>query len=538
MNKIIKTAPEEIAEKLGDFYQNGWNTLFNSGADWQQRVLEDIIYLAQDSLYAKEHGFAQIKTKAEFEAMVPVSDYSDYQPYIETNMKEDNHQLIGLATDYYLMTTGTATGQVKFFAETNIGALARQLSIDIWNMLLMKNVPQMGQPNMKMLAIVNCAPIDKAPNNLPVLRASGQAAKALWERAGELYVFPYEFLEAEMSDDDRLYLTALYSVKDVDFSLVFSNNPAYFNMILDQIAQKPQKIIDDIRHGYFSADLKETDRLLLTAQFSADEKRANELQKLFDDYGYLPIEQIWPKLVFVGTWLPGTAGRLAKDIIRRLPRNVQYISEGYGASEAMLNIPYEFSKPYGPIAAYAYYYEFLPLDGGKILSMTEVQDGEYYELLITTYSGLYRYNMHDIVQIQGFTGDTANITFCCKSSEVCHLSGKTIYGFVLTELIERAEKMLGILLSYFQFLVEDDQLSVVIQPYENDFRTETFGECLKIIAQEAGIILKHLYVVKKGYYNELFRRLALNGRSIQNIKLPLVVEEKPSAEWLQQIYHS
>ena len=144
MNKIIKTAPEEIAEKLGDFYQNGWNTLFNSGADWQQRVLEDIIYLAQDSLYAKEHGFAQIKTKAEFEAMVPVSDYSDYQPYIETNMKEDNHQLIGLATDYYLMTTGTATGQVKFFAETNIGALARQLSIDIWNMLLMKNVPQMG----------------------------------------------------------------------------------------------------------------------------------------------------------------------------------------------------------------------------------------------------------------------------------------------------------------------------------------------------------------------------------------------------------
>ena len=35
--------------------------------------------------------------------------------------------------------------------------------------------------------------------------------------------------------------------------------------------------------------------------------------------------------------------------------------------------------------------------------MWEVVDGVCYELLVTTYSGLYRYNLQDIVRIQGFT---------------------------------------------------------------------------------------------------------------------------------------
>lgn len=86
--------------------------------------------------------------------------------------------------------------------------------------------------------------------------------------------FPYEFLEAEMTNDARDYLTALYVLKEREFNMLFCNNLAYFGVLLDRIDQHAERMIQDIREGVMSVPLKERDRAILEAGFIADEARS------------------------------------------------------------------------------------------------------------------------------------------------------------------------------------------------------------------------------------------------------------------------
>ena len=409
-----KYVPEIIAEKIFAYYQEGFDPLFEEGQAIQEAVLKDIIALSKGSKYAVDHGFLAIDSIQDFRAMVPISEYGDYYPYIQDNLKVDRCQITCQETDHYLLSTGREH-QGKYYIETRLGSLARQLSINIWNMNLMKLEPEMTQPDVKMLAVTNCSPLENAPNGKAVRRTSGQAAKELWENTPDLYVFPYEFLEAEMTNDARDYLTALYVLKEREFNMLFCNNLAYFGVLLDRIDQHAERMIQDIREGVMSVPLKERDRAILEAGFIADEARADELQSILTKDGALIPSAVWPNFVFTGAWLAGSVGDYSKDVIRRLPADMRYVSESYGCSEAMINLPLSYNAKYGPLAVYSCYFEFLPLQGGELLTMAEVKDGEYYELVISTYSGLYRYNLHDIVRIHGFTGTTANVEFCCRS---------------------------------------------------------------------------------------------------------------------------
>lgn len=534
-----KYVPEKIAEKLSDYYQNGWQILFDEGMQMQDDVLLDIISLGNNSAYAKDHGFAGIKTKEEFRARVPISEYSDYRKYIDANMQNDNGQLTSLETEYYLLSTGMSNSG-KIYAENRLGAQARQLTINIWNMMLTQSVPIMTSPDVKMLAVTaavnKSAPVEKAANGKAVRRASSQAAKGLWEQHPQVYVYPYEFLEAVMSEDDRDYLTALYTLKEKHFNMLFCNNLAYFGVLLDWIAMRPQQMIDDIRNGYMTAELQDYDRKVLAESFQPDAERADELQKMLDDYGTLPVEKIWPDFEFVGAWLSGSVGRLAKDVMRRLPKKIRYISESYGASEGMFNLPMEDNCIYAPLAAYSCYFEFLPLDGGEPVDMAGLKDGSYYELLITTYSGLYRYNLHDIVRVHGFTGTTANIEFCCRTADRWELKQNSIYGYELEAMMTEAECQTGQFATYYQGLIEDEKLSIILQPFHSDFDAAAFYEALQKQLSSKQIELEKLYIMKQNYCLTLYHSLMQFGRTILTIKLPLRAQTIPDENLIQQVY--
>lgn len=529
-----KTVPEQVAEQLLQYAKDGWQSLFQNGAAMQDAVLADMIELGRNSTYAKEHGFDGIRTKEEFLQKIPLSEYDDYVAYIQDNMQADRKQLTALETEYYLLSTGRSA-QGKYYIETKLGALARQLSIDIWNMSLAGQEPVMQDPNVKMLAVTNCSPIEEAPNGKPVRRTSGQAAKVLWERAAQLYVFPYEFLEASMSEDDRDYLTALYTLRERNFNMLFCNNLAYFGVLLDWIEKKPQQMIQDIKNGYMSVQLSDADRKILSATFPADPDRAEELQKLLDVYGTLPVAEIWPDFIFSGVWLAGSVGHFSRDVMKRLPAEMHYRSEPYGASEAMFSIPMEFSRAYGPLAVYSCYFEFIPLDGGEPVGMADVQDGAYYELVVTTYSGLYRYRLHDIVCVRGFTGTTANIEFCCRSTEAYPLPERTVYGYELTNVIMQTEKETDCLLKLYQGYVEDDALSVLLEFDKNVCDYHEFCICLRKKLQESGIVTGRFYIMREGYREYLYHSLMTHGRTIQCLKLPLCAEHRPEAQFVAEI---
>lgn len=533
-----QTVLEQIADHLGHFYKNGWEPLFEHGAEIQDAVLQDILRMAQGSDYARDHGFADAMTKEEFLQKAPISAYNDYRPYIRENMKQDAGQLTNQETVYYLLSTGMSN-QGKYYPETRLGALARQLNIDIWNMMVMQTVPSVNPTNMKLMAVMTCLPLDKAENGIVVRRTSGQAAKELWDRHPQFYVYPYEFLEAQLPEDDKDYMAALYVLKEKKFNKLCCNNMAYFGNILDWIEKRPNTMIHDIRTGTMSVNLPVETWEALQPSFPADPNRADELQALLDRYGRLPVELIWPDFAFVGTWMSGTAGMLARSVRRRLPDTIKWIAESYGASEGMFTIPRDFDTAAGPLATFAGYFEFLPLEGdGNPVGMTEVEVGKYYELIVTTYSGLYRYNLHDIVRVDGFTGTTANVEFVCRSSDILQLADKKLYGYEFLDLMEQVQAKSQCMMTIYQAYVENGALSVIVQPDDAACNGAQLYAALKAVMQEYHIPLGNLYIVEKQYCATLFKSFTQFGRTTQTIKLPLIIKHKPFEELVKTIYHA
>lgn len=529
-----QTKLEEIAGKLGYYYQNGWDALFDDGMTIQNAVLEDILRFAEGSDYAKDHGFSGV-SREEFLQNAPISSYEDYRPYVEANLKSDEGQLTKQPIEYYLLSTGMSN-KGKYYPETRLSGIARQLTIDIWNMIVMQKTPDLNGENMKLMAVMTCLPLDQAENGIPVRRTSGQAAKVLWERHPQVYVYPYEFLEAQLPEEDKDYMAALYVLKEKKFNKLCCNNMAYFGNVIDWIEKRPNTMIHDIRTGTMSVNVPEDTWETLKDSFQADPVRADELQALMDEYGKLPLDKVWPDFAFVGTWMSGTAGILAQSIRRKLPEKVQWIAENYGASEGMFTIPKEFDSASGPLTVYAAYYEFLPLDGSSgPLSMEEVKEGQYYELLITNYAGLYRYNLHDIVRVTGFTGTTADVEFLCRSTDVLEFSEKTLYGFEFIDMMEALQSDTGLMLTLYQAYLEDGKLSVIVQPDKPTLDANALYNALQKSAAAYGVPLGKLYVMDKTYCSTLFKSFTQFGRTTQTIKLPLIMKRKPFEELVKTI---
>ncbi|KAI8023232.1 Jasmonoyl--L-amino acid synthetase JAR4 [Camellia lanceoleosa] len=52
----------------------------------------------------------------------------------------------------------------------------------------------------------------------------------------------------------------------------------------------------------------------------------------------------------------------------------------------------------------------------KTVGLTEVKVGEEYEIILTTFAGLYRYRLGDVVKVVGFHNSTPELLFICRSN--------------------------------------------------------------------------------------------------------------------------
>lgn len=531
-NKEARTIPEEMFSIHPKQLYAEMPELLMDCECMQKQVLQEILLCAQGSAYAREHDFRRFTSLEEWRDHAAVTTYEDYRPYIERELAGEPRQLYTGETALFIATTGS-TGNIKYFLESKAGNTAKQLVMSVRGMYMSELLPVTLDMDAKNLTISNYAPVDNSADGKLVVRASGQTARNMRKKTGTMNLLPVEFWEAPgIAARDRDYMMAVYTLAEVRFSKVFCNNLIHFGRILDRIVAEGQQMIEDIRHGDFSVELLPEVREQLRRLFPANTQRADGLQELYDKKGCLitgpeDIATIWPALSMVSCWLSASVGRDAREVLRRLPAGIKCFEMGYGASECKLNIPNELASASGIAAPFACFFEFCPLDGGAPLCMWEVTDGVCYELLVTTYSGLYRYNLQDIVRIQGFTGNTPNIVFCGKSSEFVQIDGEKIYGHQFADLIRQIEKKRSCNFDLMQIYKNTEGFFYVLESKDAVDYTALKQELDEQTERLWGIISSGIYVVKQSYKDYQFTVRTREDRGACGIKLPLVISEEP-----------
>jgi len=76
----------------------------------QQKVFRELLAMAEDTQFGKDHYFAKIKTFEDFAKQVPIRDYEELRPYIDRVVKGEQDVLWKGKPIYFAKTSGTTSG--------------------------------------------------------------------------------------------------------------------------------------------------------------------------------------------------------------------------------------------------------------------------------------------------------------------------------------------------------------------------------------------------------------------------------------------
>lgn len=106
-----------IAKPIAEFVTQKLKSKSANGIECQDKIFQKLIQVGRKTSFGKEHKFAQIKSIADFQKQVPIRDYEDFKPYIEEIIEGKENVLWKDRPIYFAKTSGTTSG-VKYIPIT------------------------------------------------------------------------------------------------------------------------------------------------------------------------------------------------------------------------------------------------------------------------------------------------------------------------------------------------------------------------------------------------------------------------------------
>lgn len=539
-----QSIPEKLKQMSNEELIKSFYFMENNPECTQKSVLQDILKFAEKSEFGQKMGFSEIMTIDMFRQKIPISNYSDIETEIEKLKAGEIDILFNGPTASFIATSGS-TGVPKLIPESKNGEIVKALVSQIRAILLLMLAPEVMEPEKKILAIANPSEYGKTDSGIPIGSASGQAAKDLPAEMKKKMVLPVEMMLAKnLSNEATDYLTIRYALEEKRLAGVVCSNIAHFNILLKKMNAVVIDLLDDIKNGQISSKIaiSESLRAQLTAKLQPNPERANELMVIFDKNKQLDVASIWPEFSVISCWMSSSAANIVTDIKKNLPDQVKFLEWGYGASEGKFNIPDKAQDPAGLLALFGYFFEFLPVesDNQDTLLAHELEPGAYYELIVTSYSGLYRYNMKDIIYVTDMNNQIPRVVFVSKASESLIIDELKLMIYEIDRHIKKAADNLNDEIRFFQILLDENEkkLVFILEPYSETFKYKSFREALETslitenpayqkLRQSNQLLHAEIIAVMDGYRDSLFTRSIMPGKNVNQTKLKTIVQEYP-----------
>ncbi len=487
----------------------------------QQQTLLNILDRSKDSEFGRKHGFSQITSYKEYRETVPVGEYADFKPYIDRMYDGEADVLFCEPVVSFVFTSGT-TGDAKMFPESKSGNTVKSLISSMRSRELARMLKGRRTENCKIFTITNTSNFGKNKAGVPTGSASGLAL-AQAGRVSEKLAVPIEFSRlGKLSTDVQNYCFAFYALSEKRVEELVCNNLAHFVNVFDIINNMAEKLLYDIELGTLSVKMDEDDKRVLLQKIKPAPSRAEELRKIYTANGRLDVVDFWPNFCCVGCWLSSSVGRIAKEYKGLFPQDTIFIHWGYGASESKVDVPVDVDSPNGIPVLFGTFYEFRDVSSGEIFLADQIKENKLYELIITSYSGLYRYALHDLVKLYKGKDGLLRIEFISKSKDKITVDDKVLYAGELTNMVEKYEKQYSSAIRLFQGKKCGEGIALYVEPI-NVLDFDSFSEFMKKELASKGIEYVSVNEYPQGYRNSLYSKV-IDGKSVSSTKIPVFID--------------
>jgi hypothetical protein len=184
-----------------------------------------------------------------------------------------------------------------------------------------------------------------------------------------------------------------------------------------------------------------------------DPGRSRELLRLAERNDRLRPCDYWPHAALIGVWTGGSCAAYLPTL-REWFGHVPIRDHGLSASEGRMSIPFDDNTSTGLLDVTSHFFEFIPAEQGddphaETLLAHQLQTGADYDVILTTASGLCRYNISDVVCCRGYVGTTPLLEFLHKGAHIANLTGEKLTESQVVAAVAAASEQTGCRLSHY-----------------------------------------------------------------------------------------
>jgi hypothetical protein len=216
------------------------------------------------------------------------------------------------------------------------------------------------------------------------------------------------------------YRLMLYLLQAGDLSFMSVWSPTFLDPLIETLRQECDRLAYDLQRGTCSWPTPDPNPP--APRFEPRPERASALSDALSAASF-DATRLWPGLDTLSCWTHASAAHQAAELARYMPR-VRIQGKGLLATEAAVSVPLDAFE-YPVLAVSSACFEFIDESGASHLAH-EVGSGRRYRVVVTTESGLYRYDLADTVRVRGFAGRTPMLEFVGRAGLVSDLCGEKL----------------------------------------------------------------------------------------------------------------
>ncbi|KAH7516824.1 hypothetical protein FEM48_Zijuj10G0175800 [Ziziphus jujuba var. spinosa] len=494
----------------------------------QQQVLQQILATNAGTEYLM--GFLSGQSdKQLFKKKVPVVSYEDVKPYIERIANGEPSEIISAQKITELLTSsGTSGGQPKMMPST---AEDLDRKTFFYNLL----VPVLNKP------VLTSYYKSKNFTNRPFNRFN-------------IYTSPDDTILCSDSKQS-MYCQLLCGLVQRDEVLrVGAVFASAFLRAIKFLEDYWNELCSNIRSGHVSdwiTDLScrnAVSEILLLNKANSDLADLIERECSGSSWEGI-IKKLWPRTKFIEVIVTGSMAQYIPTL-EFFGGGLPLVSTMYASSECYFGINFKpLSKPcdvsYTLIPSMAYF-EFLPVQrnvgdqvvhcngtvsdqncleedqNDKLVDLVDVKLGQYYELVVTTFTGLYRYRVGDILMVTGFHNNAPQFRFVHRRNVVLSIDTDKTSEDDLLKAVTKAKLVLeplGFLLTEYTSYADT---SSIPGHYVLFWELKMKGKNINVEAELDGNIMEECCSTVEEWLDSIYRRCRKKDKSIGPLEIRVV----------------
>ncbi|KAI5069435.1 hypothetical protein GOP47_0015736 [Adiantum capillus-veneris] len=461
----------------------------------QNQVLATILTRNAKTEYLTRYSLdGRVLDKASFKKLIPVVSYEDVEPYINRIANGDKAPILSAEPiSEFLTSSGTSAGERKLMPTIPEELERKKFLYSLLMPVMNQYLP--GLDKGKGLYFLFIKAETKTPGGLlarPVLTSyykSSQFRDIVYDPFN-VYTSPTETIlcpDAYQSMYCQMLCGLVLYGEVLRMGAVFASG---FLRAIKFLEENWQELCHDIRRGDLSSKVSDvvSREAVMKILKGGDPKLAERIEReCAKDSWQGIISRLWPKVRYIEVVVTGTMSQYIPTL-DHYSGGLPLACTMYASSECYFGLNL---KPLSRPSEVSYtllsnmgYFEFIPLKRGsntmtkssphnkvngdhhglhhenghlhtdtdgnraddelatRLLDLTELTVGEEYELVVTTYAGLYRYKVGDVLKVTGYHHQAPQFQFICRKNVVLSIDADKTDEDCLHSAVRAAAKRL------------------------------------------------------------------------------------------------